>query len=657
MKATQVPASAPYSTLAEVLAARRESASAITYIGSETSERKVPYRELSGRAHGLLKTLQDAGADAGSELVVMLEGNEPFIDAFWACVLGGIVAVPLAPGNADEHRAKLFRVLDRLHKPHLCTDRKTWDRLSVFARANGLTQALEALGPRSVFVDELVDLSAPGKPAAVSAGDLALVQYSSGSTSEPKGVALTHANLLSNIGAIIEGVGGTAGDSTLSWMPLTHDMGLIGFHLTPFAADIDQALIPTTTFVRRPALWLSKASEKKSTLLCSTNFGYKHLLANAASRDAALDLSAVRLIFNGAEPIAPELATGFLASYADRGLRASAMFPVYGLAEASLAVTFSAPETGLSTIALDRRSLGVGERVLPIASDAPEALHLATLGSPVRGCEVQIADEAGNGQPDAVVGRIRIRGPNVTSGYYHDPEATHAAIAADGWLDTGDLGFVAGGVLTVTGRIKDIIFAGGQNYYPHDLEALLAKHAGIELGRAAFCAVRPAEADTDSVLAFVVNKGSLEAFAPVAKAVIRTISEHAGLVVSEVVPVRQLPKTTSGKIKRYALAQQFESGDFAATLADLHALTGHVSGAESNPLERTLLEICQSFMRDGTMTADDNIFELGTSSLTLAQIYERIETLYPGKLEVTDFFDYPTVRSLAAYLSQRLQKA
>lgn len=617
------------STLAEVLAARRHSSRSITYIASESSERTLAYRDLHGRAAGLLQAFQRVGAAPGSELVIMLESNEPFIDAFWACVLGGLIAVPLAPGNADEHRAKLFRVLERLQQPRFCTDRKTWDRVSLFARSNGFAATLASLERGTVFVDELVDLSQPGVPAHVLPNDVALVQYSSGSTSEPKGIALTHDNLLSNIAGIIAGIGGMAGDSTLSWMPLTHDMGLIGFHLTPLVADVDQVLMPTATFVRRPALWLAKASEKKSTLLCSPNFGYKHLLANAPSPDPALDLSAVRIIFNGAEPIAPELASEFLRTHADRRLDASAMFPVYGLAEASLAVTFPPPGSGLATIALDRRSLGVGERVLPVTPDAQDAVNLATVGSPVPGCEIQIADEAGYGLPDAIVGRIRIRGRNVTSGYYRDPDATRAAITEDGWLDTGDVGFVAGRVLTVTGRLKDIIFAGGQNYYPQDLEALLAKHAGIELGRAAVSAVRPAHADTDSVMAFIVHKGSLEPFAPIAKNVMRTISEHAGLVLSEVIPVRQLPKTTSGKIKRYALAQQFESGEFAPILTELHALTQSeaVDANAGDPLERSLLEICQSFLRDRTMTPDDNIFELGTSSLTLAQIYERISTL------------------------------
>ena len=249
-------------TLAEVLSARQASTRSLAYIAAETSERVVPYAALYDRALRLLAPLQKAGAEPGSELVIMIDGNEPFIDTFWACVLGGIVAVPLAPGSADEHRAKLFRVLSRLRRPHLCTDRRTWDRAALFARNNGLEKEIETLRRRTVFVDELTDLAPRGEQARSSPSGIALVQYSSGSTSEPKGVVLTHANLLTNIDAIIEGSSGMTGDSMLSWMPLTHDMGLIGFHLTPLVADIDQALMPTATFVRRPALWLGKASER-----------------------------------------------------------------------------------------------------------------------------------------------------------------------------------------------------------------------------------------------------------------------------------------------------------------------------------------------------------------------------------------------------------
>ena len=649
-----------FTTLDEVLAARRSSSRTLTYIAGETNERTVRYADLHARALALLKPFQDAGAKPGSELVLLVDSNEQFVDAFWACMLGRIAVVPLAPGNADEHRFKLFRVLALLKQPHLCTDRRTLERTKLFAQDNGLSADLARLKQRIVVIDELTDLSRPGRQEPATPDDVALVQYSSGSTSEPKGVVLTHDNLLANIDAIIAGMNATSDDVSLSWMPLTHDMGLIGFHLTPVVADADHCLMPTALFVRRPTLWLLKAAQKKITVLCSPNFGYKHLLNNFdPARVGPLDFSRVRIVFNGAEPISPELATQFLQAFSAFGLKPNVMFAVYGLAEASLAVSFPRPGTGLATMTVDRRSLGIGQRVVQLAADDANAVVLAQVGAPVADCAVEIVDEADRAVPDATVGRIRIRGANVTRGYYGDPAATQAAISADGWLDTGDLGFVSQGTLTITGRIREIIFVGGQNFYPQDLEALLEKHAGIELGRAAICGVRPAQAATDDVIAFVIAKGELASFVPVARAVRRAINEHVGLAVSAVIPVRQLPKTTSGKAQRFILARQYQDGEFSEILQQLHALDSPAQDDEPtlNALERTLLEICQTLLPDQKIGPDDNLFELGTSSLTLAQIYEHIETRYPGRLEVTDFFDYPTVKSLAAYLGERLQQA
>jgi acyl carrier protein len=255
---------------------------------------------------------------------------------------------------------------------------------------------------------------------------------------------------------------------------------------------------------------------------------------------------------------------------------------------------------------------------------------------------------------------VQIRGDNVSRGYYEDPASTRAALSADGWLDTGDLGFVGSGGLVITGRSKEILFVSGQNYYPHDIEAVIEKHAGIELGKAAVCGVRPENAATDEVLAFILYRGALRDFITIANNVRRSVNEHAGIVVSHVIPVGKFPKTTSGKIQRYLLAASYQKGEFDEILAELRDLAAASAGAESDAsteIENTLKEICDSFLKDKPIGVHDNIFEFGTSSLTLAQIYQRIETLYPGLLEVTDFFDYPTIAELAKYLEKRVAAA
>ncbi|MEO6564976.1 MAG: non-ribosomal peptide synthetase, partial [Casimicrobiaceae bacterium] len=649
---------APYSTLAAALEARATSRRGIVYIAGESSETRVPYTALRARALGILRYLQDAGARPGTETVILVDGLIPFVDTFWACVLGGVVAVPLAPGNADEHKAKLFRVVERLRAPVLATERRIYDRLRAFAADAGYGATLDRVATRVVFLDEIADVARHGVPHPVAPDDVAMIQFSSGSTSEPKGVMLTHANLTANIAAIVTGAQVRPADSSLSWMPLTHDMGLIGFHLSPLCADVNQWLMPTALFVRRPALWLAKAAEHRVTVTSSPNFGYQHYLkGHDNAKVAKLDLSALRIIFNGAEPVAADLCRAFTTAMAPAKMSPDVMFPVYGLAEASLAVTFPVVGSSLSTIHVDRRTLGPGDRVSTIDASAAGALELVCLGTPVQGCELRIGDGAGSMVPTGTVGRILIRGTNVSRGYYDDSAATAVARTDEGWLDTGDLGALHNGQLVVTGRIKEVLFVAGQNHYPQDIELVLARHAGVEAGRAVATGVRPPHAATDDLLIFVLARGDdLTPVVETARTIRRVVNEHVGLAVAAVIPVRQFPKTTSGKIQRYALARDFEAGHFDETvraMAQISAAQAAGSGAVDTELEQALLAICQAALPGHQLRPDDNLFELGTGSLTLAQIYEKIEGMYPGHLEVTDFFEYPTVRTMAAFLAQR----
>ncbi len=649
-----------FSTLGDVLAARRESRHAVNFIDGENIERRQLFGDLYNRAAGLLHHFQKIGIHAGNEMIVIVDSNEQFIDAFWAGVLGNIILVPIAPGTTDEHRSKFFRILAKLRQPGLCTDSVILARLSAYAAANGLSDVIERLRPATVLLDRIEDISMPGKISPAGADDVAFVQYSSGSTSEPKGVALTHRNLLTNIGAITNGIRLDATDIALSWMPLTHDMGMIGFHLTPLFCDTEHYLMPTALFVRRPQLWLAKASAHRASILCSPNFGYRHYLKTFKKENATtLDLSSVRIFFNGAEPISTALCVEFIAAMLPFGLKPSTMFPVYGLAEASLAVTFPPPGTDYRTISVKRSGLTPGTTVECLANGNPQAVTLAVVGHPVEHCAVRIADDENRELPALTVGHVLIRGENVTKGYYRDEASSLTAISA-GWLDTGDLGFMSADGLVITGRAKDIIFVNGQNYYPHDIEAMLEQHAGIGLGKVAVCGVRAENDATDEVLAFVLHRGDTGEFLPLAATVRKTVNELIGIPVDHVIPVTRLPKTTSGKIQRFKLADAYLQGEFSETMEKLRGLAQPAGNAEeiaNGTIERELKEICDDLLKDKAIGVNDNIFELGTSSLTLAQIYERIEVIYPGQLEVTDFFDYPTIAELAKYLESRLKAA
>lgn len=647
-------------TLAELLELRRGSTRSITYLEGEHESRAVGFGELHRRATGMLHHLQQRGARRGDALILFLQSNEHFIDAFWACMLGGIVPVPVAVGNTDEHRRKLLRIATQLGEPWVYADRKPFERIGAFAAAIG-SGAFERLEARTLFPDETLDRSTAGRPAAVEPQDTAFIQFSSGSTSDPKGVVLTHANLLANWRGAQDAGRLCADDVALSWMPLTHDMGLIGMHIFMLASDMQLLQMPTDLFVRRPLLWTQFASQHRASILCSPNFGYRHYLKVLGDRPLeGLDLGAVRIVFNGAEPVSAALCAEFLDRLAAARLPRTAMYPVYGLAEASVAVSFPAPGSPLRVVGIDRHRLQVGAPLVRVDPGSAGALSLVAVGRPIPHCELRIADDADAALADGSYGHIQIRGGNVTAGYFDNPVANAALKTADGWTRTGDLGALLDGDLFVAGRAKEIIFVNGQNYYPHDLEGLALDLPGLELGKLVIAGVRPPEAATDVLVAFVLHRGDAGELAPLADALARRIGMQAGLELAEVVPVRRIPKTTSGKVQRHLLEQGFLDGEYEPEIAALRALrappgavAGQVPAADLAAIEAHLCAACSAVLGGRPIAPDDNLLELGASSLKLVEIHERIEALFPGRVDLMELYDLPSPAALARHLVER----
>ncbi len=651
-------------TLTELMALNRDAPRSITYHNGENDSHAVSFAQLHDRALGILHHLQQLGATPGDTLILLLGNNEQFVDAFWGGVLGGIIPVPVAIGISDEHRHKLLRIARKLGQPFIYTDRKTLDRIGAFAtQSSDPTEAatFAALKARAFLVEDLHDISVKGTPHAARPEDTAFIQFSSGSTSDPKGVVLTHANLIANIDGSTQAGGFNETDTSLSWMPLTHDMGLIGFHLVMFANRVHAHLMPTELFVRRPLLWLAIASQHKATILCSPNFGYRHYLKVLGERSPGnLDLSAVRLIFNGAEPISVELCEEFLARLSALGLNRDAMFPVYGLAEASLAVSFPPVGRPYKAIQLNRHKLGIGEKAEVLAHASRDALGLVSVGTVIPLCELRIAGNDDAALEDGRIGHIHIRGGNVTAGYFEEPEANAATFTADGWLKTGDLGLILDGETYITGRAKEILFVNGQNYYPHDLESVAQRAQGMELGKVVVAGVRPPGAETDQLVVFLLHRGDAAEFVPLAAEVTQLINEHTGLEVADVVPVKRIPKTTSGKIQRHLLEQNYIDGEFTADLAEiaqLRSAQASVATQSTDVIEARLLQICNSVLTNRPVAASDNLFEIGASSLKLIEIHEQIDKDYPGVLDLTELFDHPTIAELSTHLTRKLAEA
>jgi len=647
-------------TLSELIANNRGVKRTITYLEAESSERVLSYGELHERALGILFHLQKLGAKPGDKLIIYLSNNEQFLDAFWAGVLGGIVPVPVALGISDEHKHKLLRIAKKLGKPFIYTDRKTLDRIGAFAGGAGEQDTYDNLASRAFFAEQIDDISKAGQVHASRPDDVAFIQFSSGSTSEPKGVVLTHRNILMNARGAGEASRWTEDDVNLTWMPLTHDMGLIGMHIMMFAHRMNLNQMPTELFIRRPLLWMSFASRKGVTVTSSPNFGYRHYLKVLGDRPLGdLDLSRVRLIYNGAEPISVELADEFMARMAPAKLPRTAMYPVYGLAEATLVVSFPQPPGQMyEFIAVDRHSLAVGKPPAALPKEHVDALELMAVGQPIPYSKVRIADDADRELPEGTVGNILISGDNVTKGYYENPEANAKGFSADGWLRTGDLGMMKGGKLYITGRAKEIIFVNGQNYYPHDIESIAIRADDMELGKVVAAGVRPKHGSTDDLIIFVLHRMDMKEFLPIATQIGRLVNEHTGLEVTHVVPVKRIPKTTSGKIQRHLLEEDYVNGVYDAELKELGELRAQLAAAggantTSNEIEKKLKDICDVAL-ERNIDVQDNLFEIGASSLKLIEIHEKIDQIYPGLVDLTEMFDFPTISELSKHLEGKM---
>ena len=610
------------------------------------------FSRVRARALGLLSNFRDRGLRQGDELILCTHNNLAFVDAFWACQFGGIIPVPVAPGMTEEQRGKLFHIYRQLERPYVYTDLPTGARIRALAEKLELGGEYQRFKSRTILIENIADLEHPADPVRIEPENIGFIQFSSGSTSDPKGIVLTHSNLAVNISDIHHATRMRDDDRSLSWMPLTHDMGLIGFHLAMLTRGLNHSLMPTEAFLRRPTIWLQAASREKATLLCSPNFGYRLFLrAFARWKIDDLDLSRVRLIFNGAEPVSAAVCEQFLVALSPFGLAPTSMAPVYGLAEATVAVSFPEPGERFRSVRLDRGSLGPGQRIAE--SREGDAVDIVDVGRPVAHCEVRVTDGQGNGYPEGQVGSIEVRGPNVTRGYYGQPPLRGNG-AGSGWLDTGDLGFLRQGSLYITGRLKDILFVNGQNYYAHDLEDLASRVDGVEPGKVVVCGVSDTESGSEQVAVFILHFGAPEELAPVASEVRRLLGERAGVEVGTVVPVPDIPRTTSGKIKRFTLRQAYEAGEFEQASSALSAAPDSAGGEACSELESLLLEICRPSLEGITLHRQDNFFEIGMNSLKLVEIHELIDQRFPSRLEVSDLFDHPTLAQLATFLESKL---
>ena len=548
------------STIVEALlgSAERYPERGFTFV-AEKEETFVSFAELAQRAAQTGAALRRHGLRRGDRVALALPDTIEFVSTFLGCMHAALVPVPMYPplriGQLGHYLDHARHILRRAGASMLITAPAIKSVLGslVDPTLRSIT-TVPALG-----IDE-----STMAPERMTGGDVAFLQFTSGSTARPKGVTLTYGNLSANAKCIREGLGLADGDVGCTWLPLYHDMGLIGFVLTPLYTGTPVVFLTPLLFLRQPVEWLRRITRHRATTSFAPNFGYGLCTSRVRERDlAGLDLSSWRVAGCGAEPIQRKTLDAFAARFAPAGFRRRAFLLAYGLAENTLAVSFSPPEDEPAYEEIDFRSLSA-DGVAADPLDGAATVTLANCGRAFEGHELAILDAEGEPLPERRVGEIGLRGPSVMKGYWQDRAETDAALRA-GWMLTGDQGFLANGELFVCGRNKELIIVAGRNYHPADIEWVAAEVAGIRRGRVVAFGVTSVEAEgsmTERVVLCAESKARGHARAAAVDAVKARVLDALGLKVSEVLLLDRasLPRTSSGKLQRTRAREWYLAG-------------------------------------------------------------------------------------------------
>ena len=566
LHAPAAPEPASAQTLLEVLdwhAQAHPGRKQVTCLLDDT-EHPITYGELAASAAAVAAGLQRAGVRPKQTVAIMLPTSPAYFFAYLGILRAGAVPVPIYPparaSQLEDHVVRHTGILDNAQAALLIT----------VPEAMVVARLLQARLPCLRHVTTVEELAAAGgapTPVAVQGSDIAFIQYTSGSTGNPKGVALTHANLLANIRAMVQVAQGTPDDVFVSWLPLYHDMGLIGSWLAGLYVGFPLVVMSPLAFLARPLRWLQALHHHRGTLSAAPNFAYELCLKRITDAElVGLDLSAWRLAFNGAEAVSPDTVQRFQQRLARCGLRPETVAPVYGLAEACVGLLFPPLGRVAPVDRIQREPFARARQALPAADDDLLALRFVGCGRPLPGHDIRILDDAGRELGERVEGRLEFRGPSATHGYYRNA-AQSARLFHDGWLDTGDRAYRAAGDVYITGRVKDIVIRGGRNLYPQEIEEAVGAVDGVRKGCVAvFGSLDPASGTERLVVLaeaqFADATARVQLHDAVSRAVIVAIGEPPDQIV--LAPAHTVLKTSSGKVRRSACRDLLESGRVGA---------------------------------------------------------------------------------------------
>ncbi|MDT8757258.1 fatty acyl-AMP ligase [Sphingomonas psychrotolerans] len=551
---------ADFATLGEALDYAAEGVRGLNFHDARGNlTRPYPFSELRRDALAQARRLIAAGVKPEDRIALIAETGAEFASLFFGVVYAGAWPVPLplptSFGGAQSYIDQLRVQLESCDPSML-----------IYPPEIGAMCA-EAARITNVEAVDWAEFGARPAPEAAlpeaSGSDIAYLQYSSGSTRFPHGVAITHHALLNNLSAHSHGMQLQESDRCISWLPWYHDMGLVGCFLSVVANQVSTDYLKTEDFARRPLAWLDLISRNQGTTLSySPTFGYDICARRMSSQTKAserFDLSRWRVAGNGADMIRPDVMQSFVDAFADAGFKASAFLPSYGLAEATLAVSIMPPGEGIVVELVEETQLSGGDVA---RADRPQRFRaIVNCGKPVKDMEVQIREEDGTPLPEKAIGKVWCRGPSVMVGYFRDPEST-AACMTDGWLDTGDMGYISDGYVYIVGRAKDMIIVNGRNHWPQDIEWAVEQLPGFKQGDiAAFAITTPGGEETPAVLVQCRTSDENERIRLRDEIRERVRSVTGMNCVIELVPPRTLPRTSSGKLSRAKARNLYLNGE------------------------------------------------------------------------------------------------
>jgi amino acid adenylation domain-containing protein/non-ribosomal peptide synthase protein (TIGR01720 family) len=629
-----------------------EKSTGIYFTQSDGSELFESYESLYFNAKCILGSLQKQGFQKGSYIIFQTNNNLFFVRLFWGCILGGMIPVPLSvpllASPDTEAFKKLVKVSEQLSNASIISDKRNLNTFRENYEANNL---------KYLEYETLASNLEEGQCVTVNCQDIAYVQYSSGSTGNPKGVKLTHKNLVYNLSQISERMKLNKNDIMASWLPLTHDMGLIGYHLTPIFMGISHSLLNSVLFLKKSWLYFQKCTQLKATVLASPNFGLDWMMKTIKdSHLDNIDLSSVRNIMCGAEPISMDTIRRFYEKFSPYGLREKTIHQVYGMAEACVAVTI--PLEGHNrSVCINRHKARIGLEVEDVETKEPNAAAFAIVGQPLNGMELMIVDDEDHILEENYIGNIVIKGKNVFGGYMNQDTSP---FNEQGFFNTGDLGFLRNGELIVMGRKKDILFVNGQNYYASDIENMLTL-AIPQLSQVVVCGVRDQLSSRDEIIVFVHDRQDAKAFLPLAQQVQNMVLERIGIAADYVIPIKTIPKTTSGKVQRYRLIERFENHELDEVIAIAPYSYQSIRESVKKPawnkmeIENQIVEIAKEVFSIPSLKVDDNISQMGVSSLTLIRFQDEINQKFQVEISIVSLFKMSTLEQIIAIIDEQLK--